>query len=198
MSSIKLKHSGGNAVSLHPPTSAPSSSDVQFKLPSADGTDGQVITTNGSGQLAFATVAPPHYSFRARSSSGNWQSFGDTNFHIMPFNAEDFDIGSNYNTSTYKFTAPVSGIYYFYAQMFHDGSNTSNGNSGKIRIYVGNDIIAEGRSSGQGETVGPAVLWNVTAGAEVYAMGATGNTNADDWYGTTQHSYFTGYYIGAV
>ena len=43
MSSIKLKHSGGNAVSLHPPTSAPTSSDVQFKLPTADGSAGQVL-----------------------------------------------------------------------------------------------------------------------------------------------------------
>ena len=57
MSSIKLKHSGGNAVSLHPPTSAPSSSDVQFKLPTADGSAGQVIKTDGSGNLGF--VAQP-------------------------------------------------------------------------------------------------------------------------------------------
>ncbi len=55
MSSIKLKHSGGNAVSLHPPTSAPTSSDVQFKLPTADGTAGQVLMTDGSGNLSWVT-----------------------------------------------------------------------------------------------------------------------------------------------
>ena len=53
MSSIKLKHSGGNAVSLHPPTSAPTSSDVQFKLPTADGSANQVLKTDGSGNLSF-------------------------------------------------------------------------------------------------------------------------------------------------
>jgi len=53
MSSIKLKHSGGNAVSLHPPTSAPSASDVQFKLPTADGSAGQVLKSDGSGNLGF-------------------------------------------------------------------------------------------------------------------------------------------------
>jgi len=58
MSSIKLKHSGGNAVSLHPPTSAPSASDVQFKLPVADGSNGHVLQTNGSGQLSFAAATP--------------------------------------------------------------------------------------------------------------------------------------------
>ena len=56
MSSIKLKHSGGNAVSLHPPTSAPSSTDVQFKLPTADGSAGQVLKTDGSGNLSWVTV----------------------------------------------------------------------------------------------------------------------------------------------
>ena len=49
MSSIKLKHSGGNSVSLNPPTSAPTSSDVAFKLPNADGSANQLLKTDGSG-----------------------------------------------------------------------------------------------------------------------------------------------------
>ena len=57
MSSLKLKHSGGNAVSLNPPSSAPTSSDVAFKLPNADGSAGQFMKTDGSGNLAFATVS---------------------------------------------------------------------------------------------------------------------------------------------
>jgi len=56
MSSIKLKHSGGNSVSLNPPTSAPTSSEVAFKLPNADGSANQLLKTDGSGNLAFATV----------------------------------------------------------------------------------------------------------------------------------------------
>ena len=53
MSKISLKHSGGNVVSLNSPTSAPTSADVAFKLPNADGTNGQVIKTDGSGNLSF-------------------------------------------------------------------------------------------------------------------------------------------------
>ena len=56
MSSIKLKHSGGNSVSLNPPTSAPTSSDVAFKLPNADGSAGQYMKTDGSGNLSFTTI----------------------------------------------------------------------------------------------------------------------------------------------
>ena len=53
MSKISLKHSGGNVVSLNSPTSAPTSADVAFKLPNADGTSGQVLKTDGSGNLSF-------------------------------------------------------------------------------------------------------------------------------------------------
>ena len=55
MSKISLKHSGGNVVSLNSPTSAPTSSDVAFKLPNADGTSGQAIVTDASGNLSFAS-----------------------------------------------------------------------------------------------------------------------------------------------
>ncbi len=50
---IKLVHSGGNAVSLSVPTSNPSSSEVEFKLPQADGSANQVLKTDGSGNLSF-------------------------------------------------------------------------------------------------------------------------------------------------
>ena len=56
MSKISLKHSGGNVVSLNSPTSAPTSADVAFKLPNADGTSGQRIVTDGSGNLSFASA----------------------------------------------------------------------------------------------------------------------------------------------
>ena len=54
---IKLVHSGGNAVSIAVPTSNPSSSEVEFKLPQADGTSGQALVTDASGNLSFASVA---------------------------------------------------------------------------------------------------------------------------------------------
>ena len=51
---IKLVHSGGNAVSLAVPTSNPSASEVEFKLPQADGTSGQALVTDASGNLSFS------------------------------------------------------------------------------------------------------------------------------------------------
>ena len=54
---IKLVHSGGNSVSIAVPTSAPSASEVEFKLPQADGSANQALISDGSGNLSFANVA---------------------------------------------------------------------------------------------------------------------------------------------
>ena len=51
---IKLVHSGGNSVSIAVPTSNPSSSEVEFKLPQTDGSSGQALVTDASGNLSFA------------------------------------------------------------------------------------------------------------------------------------------------
>lgn len=57
MSKISLKHSGGNVVSLNSPTNAPGAADVAFKLPNADGSAGQFMKTDGSGNLSFDNVS---------------------------------------------------------------------------------------------------------------------------------------------
>lgn len=53
--SIKLKGSTDGSVSLDAPAdTSPTGADVSFTLPTADGSAGQVLTTNGSGALSFA------------------------------------------------------------------------------------------------------------------------------------------------
>ena len=53
--SIKLNAQSGGSVALDAPTQTTSSADNVYKLPVADGTAGQVLTTDGSGNLAWAT-----------------------------------------------------------------------------------------------------------------------------------------------
>ena len=59
MSEIKLKPTGGGAgsVSLKAPTATTGNADVPFVLPVADGSAGQYLKTDGSKNLAFATVS---------------------------------------------------------------------------------------------------------------------------------------------
>ena len=51
---IKLNGSTAGSVALDAPASTTSSADITFKLPVADGTAGQVLTTDGSGNLSWA------------------------------------------------------------------------------------------------------------------------------------------------
>ena len=140
---------------------------------------------------------PLNPAFRARASSGGWKSFGNTSFNIMPFNATDCNNGNHYNTSTYKFTVPVSGNYYFYCQMQHDGTTTNGGTSGQMQIVVqGVAVIAYGKSGRQGEVVNCGTVWPCSAGNVIYCEGRTNLTNPDDWHGDSYYSFFTGYLVG--
>jgi hypothetical protein len=62
---------GTNYVSLSAPTTL--ASDLSLTLPSADGTNGQALVTNGSGILSFSTVAPA-LSYSKGTFTGNGSS----------------------------------------------------------------------------------------------------------------------------
>ena len=92
MSKISLKHSGGNVVSLNSPTSAPTSADVAFKLPNADGTNGQRIVTDGSGNLSFASAGASGkllqtvtVSDSVRGTSGSISVASQGTYYATPF-----------------------------------------------------------------------------------------------------------------
>ena len=117
MSSLKLKHSGGNSVSLNPPSSAPTSSEVAFKLPNADGSANQLLKTDGSGNLSFgsaggiteydAWVITSNFTTDASSPdyfNSNWarQDLGNNLFE---------KIGTGMTESSGIFTFPSTGKY---------------------------------------------------------------------------------------
>ena len=52
------------------------SSNVTFLLPAADGSNGQALTTNGSGTLSFATVTSPPGGSDKQIQFNNAGSFG--------------------------------------------------------------------------------------------------------------------------
>jgi len=112
LSNIKLVHSGGNSVSLTTPTSNPGS-NVTFKLPGADGSAGQILQTDGNGNLTFVDKPTPGItqadqwrvtsSFDAADSdvTSNWAR-NNTDFAL---------IGSGMTESSGIFTFPATGIY---------------------------------------------------------------------------------------
>ena len=54
--SIKLNAQSGGSVALDAPTQTTGSADLTFKLPVADGSAGQVLKSDGSGNLGFTSL----------------------------------------------------------------------------------------------------------------------------------------------
>lgn len=69
--------------------------------------------TNSNTAMSIDTsgrvTTPTRPAFHARLSGTGASGVQGS----LVFNEEDFDIGSNYDTSNGRFTAPIAGIYYF-------------------------------------------------------------------------------------
>jgi hypothetical protein len=112
---------GTNYIGLKAPASV--SADLTFTLPSTDGTTGQVLQTNGSGVLSFATVG-----------SLAWQSVQTTGFTAVASRGYP----CNTTSSAFTVTLPASPsvgdtiILLDYAGTFDTNNLTVNPNSNKI------------------------------------------------------------------
>jgi len=131
MSSLKLKHSGGNAVSLNPPTSAPTSSEVAFKLPNADGSAGQYMKTDGSGNLAFATVSIPTVTYGLdfalfRGNTG-WSGGADP---IVNWTEMVHTVTITESSGIFSF--PSTGFWEIYVQVY----GYYNGDSDNAELHI--------------------------------------------------------------
>ena len=147
---IKLNGSTAGSVSLDAPASTTSSADITFKLPVADGSSGQVLQTDGSGALSFATVIPtlPH-AFVSMDS----QYFTSTTT-ILGFNSSttnDKSSGVTIDRTNKRFTPTVSGTYFVLGMMdfYHGGSGAYTPvlylyRNGSLYTYIRNIINYSG------------------------------------------------------
>ena len=130
MSNIKLVHSGGNSVSLTTPTNNPAS-NITFKLPQADGSAGQVLQTDGNGNLSWVT---PNQGITV---ADQWRITSDatlgtdttTNFTSNWERADTYgaaQLGSGMTESSGTFTFPSTGIYQITANQVFSRTNAAN------------------------------------------------------------------------
>ena len=134
MSSIKLKHSGGNSVSLNPPVNAPTSSDVAFKLPNADGSANQVLKTDGSGNLSFGADGGGLNASYARladvkGTTTQGGTFTSGAWRTRDINVEETDPDGIVSLSNNQFTLQA-GTYHIFASCCAVGVDNHN-----CRIY---------------------------------------------------------------
>ena len=116
MSELNFTHSNGNKVKLTTPDTL--SANKTFKLPGADGSSGQVLSTNGSGALTFATVATTNgitmadqWMLTSNFSPGGAVSLINSGWGQVS-RAGYGIIGSSMTQSSGLFTYPQTGIYF--------------------------------------------------------------------------------------
>ena len=129
---IKLNGSTAGSVALDAPASTTGSADITFKLPVADGTDGQIIKTNGSGQLSFVDSLPtlPH-AFVFMDS----QYFTSTPTK-MGFNSSttnDQSSGVTIDRTNKRFTPTIGGVYQVVTQL--NFTRTTSGSNVEFKVY---------------------------------------------------------------
>ena len=117
MSKISLKHSGGNVVSLNSPTSAPTSADVAFKLPNADGSNGHYLKTDGSGNLSFGAISVPAASDYVKLTSASGSSGGSA------INIDNLDVSTYKAFEIFLTMQPTNDNVNLYVR-FRESSNT--------------------------------------------------------------------------
>ena len=116
MSELNFTHSNGNKVKLTTPDTL--AANKTFKLPGADGSSGQVLSTNGSGALTFATVATTN----GITMADQWRltssftlpgsvSIINSNWGRVASPAGYGNLGSAMSESSGAFTFPSTGVY---------------------------------------------------------------------------------------
>ena len=126
--SIKLNAQSGGSVALDAPTQTTSSADITLKLPVADGSANQVIQTNGSGQLAFATATDTKWVYGTAADYDQFGATTDVSFSGWPTNWQQIrvsfiDISSSANSYVQFFVSKSSST----AGRITSGYSTTSG-----------------------------------------------------------------------
>ena len=143
MSNIKLVHSGGNSVSLTTPTSNPAS-NITFKLPQSDGSTGQVLMTDGNGNLSWVTLPASglqmadQWRVTSNVNLNNGEDFLTSNWERVDGSGQGVLIASGGMTQSGGiFTFPSTGIYRVEWEGYFE--DTGSASSITMSVYVTTD-----------------------------------------------------------
>jgi hypothetical protein len=116
---LKLNGSSSGYTAINAPAAAGSNTLV---LPTTNGSAGQVLQTDGSGNLSWVTVTSADNTPAFNAYMNADVSIGHDSLHKVVFQAEDFDTDNAYDTSNGKFTVPSGkgGKYMLSAQIVVD------------------------------------------------------------------------------
>ena len=177
--SIKLKHSGGNSVSLNPPTSAPTSSDVAFKLPNADGSANQLLKTDGSGNLGFvaqgiAGISEFDYWYLTGSKTDN--SDITANLSRVALTGSATQIGTGMSESSGIFTFPTTGKYLVILTAQWEIYGDDNVNVG-LQVTTNNSSYTEVAKANEGNSQNSGTAYRMGASTGFVFLDVTDTSN---------------------
>jgi hypothetical protein len=84
-----------------------------------------------------AVIMPNKPAFAVRGSNTGWTSVADSNEITIVLDVANINIGNHFNTSTYRFTAPIAGLYQFNAMGYvrnNGGTGSDSGTYGYVRL----------------------------------------------------------------
>ena len=141
MSKLHFLHSGGDKVTLTTPTNNPSTNPI-FKLPQTDGSAGQVLKTDGNGNLSWVSLPAGGLQMADQwRRTGTLNTNGGENFITTDWNRVSGGgfgtLGTGMSESGGIFTFPSTGIYLVTWQAYAETSTTSGVNA--VNIYVTTD-----------------------------------------------------------
>ncbi len=181
MSELNFTHSNGNKVKLTTPDTL--AANRTFKLPGVDGVSGQVLQTDGNGNLSWVT--PGTAMTNGITMADQWRvstsqtTSSDTLADITGWSRNNNNfagVGSALTNSGANFTFPSTGIYYV---SYNIATYITSGSTRYIspRLYfAGQDICHPWGSSYHGsgnqttQTVGSQAILDVTSTSQTFKI----------------------------
>ena len=159
-----------------------------FYLPNGALSGSAVMQMESNG----AIKKPYQPSFFAQWNAGGDGTVNANN--IFPCATALYNVGSHYNTSTYTFTAPVSGIYFFWGQTW------SKTNGGQARMSFRKNgtstrLAQHGFHSAPQDTA-QTMLVVASLSANDYVAMYADDSNHTVHAGGVPHTYWGGYLLG--
>jgi len=140
-----------------------------------------------SGTVTGTSVAGSG-AFSARHTANEWGAVG--NGGIVNFNndstGDSFDTDNCYSTSTYKYTAPATGVYMFWYSIYTADGDTTNAfsflkNSSKVSFTnTGDDLMSYADSFDNDHVQTATIVIPLASGDTMATCGAISGTS--DYY----------------
>jgi len=145
----------------------------------------QIVLSDGDGNVRLHVHDDGEVNIKRQPAlsvgvgTNNWVT--STAGDLVPFDTEHVDVGNNFNTTTYKYTIPVAGIYFWSIMV-----NRLTDSRFDLSLYKNGSRI---RTLEMRQTDGSSTEWQIESASGVYSFAAN---DVLDWRVSSINSAGTG------